>query len=118
MDRRICSSGWEKYLNIKLSPEKLRACDGCSIADPERNIYYLNCRIRKCAMINGIENCAYCSGYPCEELTKTHSVQKIYNREDFIKKTGKEITETDYRRFIEPYAGLCHLNKDQKFIVR
>jgi hypothetical protein len=110
-NRRFCSSGWEKYLNIKLSAEKLRPCDGCSIADSERNIYYLNCRIRKCTMINGIENCAFCSGYPCEELTKTHSVQKINNREDFIKKTSKEISETDYRQFVEPYAGLYHLNK-------
>jgi hypothetical protein len=109
--RRSCSSGWGKYLNIKLSPEKLRACDGCSIADSERKTYYLNCMIRKCAMVNGIENCAFCSGYPCEELTRTHSVQKIFNRQDFVKQTGKEISEADYSHFIEPYAGLYHLNK-------
>jgi hypothetical protein len=71
----------------------LRACDGCSIPDPDRKIYYLNCRIRKWAMINGIENCAYCKGFPCDELIKAHSVQQITNREEFKIETGKEISE-------------------------
>jgi hypothetical protein len=45
-DKNVVLVG-ERFLNIKLSPEKLRACDGCSIPDPDRKIYYLNCRIRK-----------------------------------------------------------------------
>jgi hypothetical protein len=116
-NRRKCSSGWEKFLDIKLSPEKLRACDGCSIADSERKTYYLNCKIRKCAMVNAIDNCAYCKGFPCEELLKAHSVQQITNREEFIKKTGKEISEQDYRLFIEPYAGLYRLNQIRQKIA-
>lgn len=116
-NRRKCSSGWEKFLDIKLSPEKLRACDGCSIADSDRKIFYLNCKIRKCAMINEIENCAYCKGFPCEELLKAHSVQQISNRDEFIKKTGKEISEQDYRLFIEPYAGLYRLNQIRQKIA-
>jgi hypothetical protein len=110
-NRRSCSVGWEKFLTIKLSPEKLRACDGCSIHDSERKTYYLNCKLRKCAMINDIVNCAYCTGLPCDELLKAHSVQKINNRDEFIKMTGKEISENDYKLFIEPYTGLFHLNK-------
>jgi hypothetical protein len=62
-------------------------------------------------MINEIENCAYCKSFPCEELLKAHSVQQISNRDEFIKKTGKEISEKDYRLFIEPYAGLYRLNE-------
>ena len=92
-DGNKCSAGWEKFLDIKLSPEKLRLCDGCSVPDSERKTYYLNCKIRKCAMINEIENCAFCAGFPCDELLKAHSIQKINNRDDFIKKTGKEISE-------------------------
>jgi len=69
-NRKICSAGWEKYVGIKLSPEKLRACDGCSVLDEKRKTYYLNCKIRKCAIINGIENCAFCKGFPCDELKK------------------------------------------------
>lgn len=110
-DRQQCSSAWKEFLNIKLSPEKLRVCDGCSIPDRERENYYVNCRIRKCAMLNEMENCAFCTGFPCNELLKAHSIQKINNRDEFIKQTGKEISESDYRLFIEPYTGLHHLNK-------
>ena len=110
-ERKICSSGWEKFLNIKLSPEKLRECDGCSVSDNKRKIYYLNCKIRKCAIINEIDNCAYCKGYPCDELLKAHSVQKINSKQEFIEKTRKEISDSDYFKFIEPYTGLGHLNK-------
>jgi Histone deacetylase complex, SIN3 component len=67
-------------------------------------------------MINEIENCAYCKGFPCEELLKAHSVQQITNRDEFIKKTGKDISEQDYRFFIEPYAGLFRLNKVRQTI--
>ena len=116
-NRRECSSGWEKFLDIKLSPEKLRACDGCSISDSERKTYYLNCKIRKCAMINAIDNCAYCKSFPCEELLKAHSVQQITKREEFIKKIGKEISEQDYKLFIEPYAGLYRLNQIRQKIT-
>ena len=114
--REKCSAGWSKYLNIKLSPEKLRACDGCSIPDSERKTYYLNCKIRQCAMINEIENCAYCRIFPCDELLKVHSVQTITNRAEFTRQTGRQISEEDYNFFIEPYAGLQHLNKISKTI--
>jgi hypothetical protein len=109
--RRKCSEDWAKFLGIKLSPEKLRDCDGCSMPDSERQVYYLNCKIRKCATINNIENCAYCIGFPCEELLKVHSIQKIKNRDEYINQTGREISETDYSRIIEPYTGINHLNK-------
>ena len=109
--RNKCSSGWERFLNIKLSPEKLRTCDGCSVPDEERNTYYLNCKIRKCVLLNNVENCAFCAGFPCEELLHVHSLQKITSRQEFIKITEKDISDDDYRYFIEPYAGLVHLNK-------
>lgn len=109
--RKKCSAGWEKYLGIKLSPQKLRACDGCSIPDSKRKTYYLNCKIRKCAIINEVENCAYCTAFPCNELLNAHSLQNISSRNEYIKKTGKEISAGDYRNFIEPYTGLFRLKK-------
>lgn len=115
--RQNCSTGWAKYLNIKLSPEKLRACDGCSVPDNKRKTFYLNCKIRKCAIINEIENCAFCSGFPCYELLNVHSIQTISNRQDFMDRTGKEISDDDFNRFIEPYAGLGHLNKIRQSLL-
>ncbi len=108
--RKYCSAGWEKYLGIKLSPAKLRLCDGCSLPDSERKIYYLNCKIRKCALVNEVENCAYCSAYPCEELKNAHSVQEIRSRDEFMQKKGKYIPEDEYTAFVGPYAGLYHLD--------
>ena len=110
-DRLRCSTGWKSYLNIKLSPEKLRACDGCSIPDSQRHIFYLNCKVRKCAMDNGFDNCAYCKGFPCDELQEMHSLQKIKDLSDFVSKKGIEISEQEYKVFIEPYTGLAHLEK-------
>ena len=110
-DRKRCSWGWEKYLNIKLSPEKLRLCDGCSILDKNRKIYYLNCYVRKCAMINGIKNCAYCSAYPCHEVLTIHSLQKPGAKDKIMERLGAAIPKNDYWAFIEPYEGVKHLNE-------
>jgi hypothetical protein len=110
-DRKRCSWGWKKYLNIKLSPEKLRPCDGCSISDDKRKVYYLNCHVRKCAMINGVENCAFCSDYPCREVLNIHSLQKPDAKEKIIERTGASIQQEDYLAFIEPYEGIKHLNE-------
>lgn len=114
--RRKCSSGWQKYLGIRLSPEKLRACDGCSLPDGDRNTYYLNCKVRKCCIENGIDNCAYCSAFPCKELETVHSIQTVQSKEDFASLMGRDINEADFQRFIEPYAGLKHLNDIRKQI--
>jgi len=110
-DRKRCSWGWQKYLNIRLSPEKLRLCDGCSIPDDKRKVYYLNCLVRKCAMKNGVKNCAYCSAYPCQEVLNIHSLQKPDAKEKIAERLGYEIPEQDYLAFIEPYEGIKHLDE-------
>ncbi|MFC1512109.1 DUF3795 domain-containing protein [Candidatus Latescibacterota bacterium] len=109
--RKQCSWGWEKYLAIKLKPEKLRLCDGCAISDKNRNIYYLNCRVRKCAILSGVENCAYCSAYPCQDVLTIHSVQKPNARERIEERIGYRIPQKDYINIVEPYEGIIHLDK-------
>lgn len=110
-ERNECSAGWSKYLDIKLSPEKLRPCDGCSIPDPERKVFYLSCKVRKCCIENEFDNCTWCSLFPCDELKTIHSLQNIQTREDFINKTGKEISNPDFLKFVEPYCGIKHLSE-------
>jgi hypothetical protein len=121
-DRKRCSWGWEEYLNIRLSPEKLRLCDGCPIPDSQRNVYYLNCIVRKCALTNRIKNCAYCSSYPCEEVKNLHVTFAEDIRDKIAAKIGREIPDKDYFDFIEPYEGLkklhvIHRTIDQNKIV-
>lgn len=116
-DRNRCSWGWDKYLNIKLRPEKLRPCDGCSIADEKRKVYYLNCHVRKCAIKNEIKNCAYCSAYPCYEVLNIHSMQKPDAIEKIERRIGASITEGDYMAIIEPYLGIKHLDEIRQTIA-
>ena len=109
--RKHCSWGWKKYLNIRLSPEKLRLCDGCNLPDEKRKVYYLNCRVRKCAIRNGIENCAYCSAYPCQDVLNIHEIQVPNAREKIEDQLGTPIPQKDYLTFIKPYEGIKQLNE-------
>jgi len=110
-DRKRCSRGWEKYFQIKIKPEKLRLCDGCSIPDQARKEYYLNCRVRRCANFNGVKNCAYCSAYPCQDVLTVHSVQKPGARERIEERLGHRIPQNDYLFIVEPYEGIKHLDE-------
>jgi hypothetical protein len=115
-NRIRCSWGWKRYLNISLSPEKLRLCDGCQIPDNMREVYYINCYVRKCAIENGIENCAYCSLYICDELKNLHITFAPDFKEKVEKRLGKKIPRKDYLDFIECYEGLNHLDNIRKNI--
>jgi hypothetical protein len=113
-DRKRCSRGWETYFGIKLRPEKLRSCDGCSMPDKERKVYYLNCRVRKCANLNDVKNCAYCSAYPCLDVQTIHSLQEPNAREKIEARIGYRIPEDDYLSIVEPYEGLKQLDRIRK----
>lgn len=111
-DRKRTSDGWHKYLGFRLSPEKLLRCDGCLMPTEENPVRYFKsgCYLRKCAEKNGVETCAYCSGFPCEDL-RLHEAP--YTREAIASQIGissNEIPEDDYLTYIEPYEGTKHLD--------
>ena len=109
-DRQRCSDGWEKYLGFRLSPGKLRLCDGCQAPDAENPILYQNCYVRRCAVRNGVETCADCSAYPqCEDVGMVS--RSADAREKIAARLGIPIPEEDYLTFIEPYEGIKHLDE-------
>ena len=110
-DRQRCSDGWHRYLGFRLSPGKLRICDGCQTPDDENPVRYLSCYVRKCAVRNGVETCAHCSGYPCEDVKNLHTIQRAGARERIAARLGAPIPEEDYLAFIEPYEGIKHLDE-------
>ncbi|MFB0534156.1 MAG: DUF3795 domain-containing protein [Anaerolineae bacterium] len=110
-DRQRCSDGWYKYLGFRLSPGKLRLCDGCQASDDDDPVRYQNCYVRKCAIRNGVETCAHCSGYPCEDVKTLHEIQRAGARERIAARLGTPIPEEDYLAFIEPYEGIKHLDE-------
>jgi len=113
-DRERCSRGFERYLGARLKPEKLRLCDGCIVQENKRKVYYVNCIVRKCALYNGIKNCAYCSEYPCGDVLNLHETQKPDALEKITERLGTAISQKDYLAFIEPYEGIKHLNEIRK----
>ena len=50
-------------------PEDIN-CDGC-LGDGQRIFSYCGvCEIRKCGRTKMVKSCGFCSGYPCERLSK------------------------------------------------
>ena len=58
-----------KHYGGETKPEDVGDCDGCK-TESGRLFSNNNCPMRICAIEKGIENCAYCEDYPCEELEK------------------------------------------------
>lgn len=58
---------WSEMFKASIKPEDIN-CDGCR-ADSKRLFSQVtDCEIRKCARNKNLENCAYCSEYPCAKL--------------------------------------------------
>ena len=57
----------EQY-GVEHRAEDIGDCDGCRTEDGR--LFCKDCKIRKCAKEKGVENCAYCEQYSCEELEK------------------------------------------------
>jgi hypothetical protein len=111
-DRQRCSDGWHKYLGARLHPDRC-CCDGCQTPDDEQPtlvIGKVGCNIRKCAVKNGVETCAHCSGFPCLAVRRQFSFD-AGSRERIAARLGAPVPEEDYLAFIEPYE--CHRHLDQ-----
>ena len=105
-DRQRISNGWFKYFGFRMNPQKLLRCDGCQASQEENPIRYINCKIRKCALYNGVETCANCSACPCEDVKANSSG---HTREKVMARLGTAIPEEGYLAFLEPYQGVEHL---------
>ncbi len=67
-ERKRVAELWSKIFGVEITPEYVN-CDGCKGGG--RLIEYCKiCEIRNCAIGRGIENCAYCSDYPCDRLKR------------------------------------------------
>lgn len=64
-----------------------------------------NCLVRQCVTKMGIENCAYCSRFPCGMIKDQGTA---WTREKCEAEKGP-ISEQDYLAFVEPFEGLKHL---------
>jgi hypothetical protein len=58
----------KEHYGQEFDPEFVTDCDGCKTKGDRLFSGCKSCQIRKCANEKNIENCAYCSEYPCEKL--------------------------------------------------
>jgi len=70
-ERRRVADMFTKQYGTEYKPEDI-SCDGC-LADGPRIFSYCGvCKIRECAKERKVENCVFCSEYPCGILSELH----------------------------------------------
>lgn len=65
--REELAKKWSKEYNSEIGPDEL-ICDGCSKNEGRHIDYWSECKIRECCEEKGLENCAHCGEYACDEL--------------------------------------------------
>ncbi len=103
---------WEPFVEdvkkyIGYVPAK-NPCHGCQT--PNENLakdvgvhnFLRGCAARKCAFDNEIENCAYCSRYPCDQI---EALNRGNRREDAERRVGESIPADKYESYIRVFEG-------------
>lgn len=65
----------KKQYGQEYKPEDITDCDGCRTEGGRLFSGSETCSVRKCASQKGIENCAHCDKYACEELEKLFATE-------------------------------------------
>ncbi|MFX1369105.1 MAG: DUF3795 domain-containing protein, partial [Promethearchaeota archaeon] len=115
---RLGAGEWESYRDsakkyVGYAPA-VKPCQGCQTPDDKLakdvgvHNFVRGCLARKCAIHNGVPNCAYCSRYPCDWIEAR--VGEI-SRELVSDRIGEPVPDDAYEIFIEPFQGKAHLDK-------
>lgn len=101
---------------LGFSPTKsFQNCLGCQTPEnqlpKDSPIPLRNCTTRLCVKRNEIENCAYCSRFPCAYI-KVKAME--WSRENIEKKFRKSISNEDFNKFVEPFESFNHLKEIRK----
>jgi hypothetical protein len=75
----------KEHYGQECKPEDVTDCDGCKAESGRLFSGSKNCQIRKCGRQKGVENCAHCNEYVCENL------EKFFNTEPDARKRLDEI---------------------------
>lgn len=114
---RISEEGWESYRDdakkyVGFTPTA-KPCMSCQTPNEKLakdvgvHNFVRGCLARECATNNEIQNCAYCSRYPCDWIVA--HIGEI-TRETVSERLGESVPDEAYERFIEPFQGKAHLD--------
>lgn len=67
--RKETAEKWSKMFNPIIKLEDIN-CLGCTSKSKNVFLHCTVCEFRKCGQDRKIKNCAYCTEYPCENLSK------------------------------------------------
>jgi hypothetical protein len=101
--QQVLSDGWYKYFGFRIPPEQI-LCDGCLSADSKT--IDQNCLVRPCVIAKGLNNCAGCEDYACENLG-----DRLVVYEEMAARFADPIPQEDRRLFILPYENKQRLEK-------
>jgi hypothetical protein len=114
---RISEEGWESYREdakkyVGFTPTA-KPCQTCQTPNEKLakdvgvHNFVRGCLARECATYNGIQNCAYCSRYPCDWIVA--HIGEI-TRESTSERLGESVPDKAYEQFIKPFQGKAHLD--------
>ena len=107
--RQRLVEGWRKYLGHEMYTVENVRCDGCR---NDGRLADKSCPVRPCAIEKGVDNCAYCDEYPCDELEGL-----ICSREKFVERLGA-IPEEDYNLCLRQFESAPELASIRKALAK
>lgn len=91
------SDGWHQYFGFRIPPEQI-LCNGC-LSEDSKTIDE-NCPVRPCVIAKGLQNCAGCEEYACDNLR-----DRLVIFEEMAAKFPDPISQEYRRLFIQPYEN-------------
>jgi hypothetical protein len=109
---------WDDYVEevkkyVGYTPTK-NPCHGCQTPDDKltRDVgvhnFLRGCSARKCALQSNLQNCAYCSRYPCDRLVV---MNQEHTRETVSKRIGEPVPEAMYEKHVKIFEGTKQLDE-------
>lgn len=66
-------------------------CDGCLVNDGALMNFCNDCTTRQCAISKGIENCAHCADFACENLQKHWKMAGVTEPKETLEKIHQNL---------------------------
>jgi hypothetical protein len=119
MRKKIGKEDWEeysekvkKYTGFKPIKYEWEGCVGCLTPNEELPKHpFFNflrkCRTRKCGNNNEVNNCAYCSRFPCTNTVASNN----FTREKISEKLESSIDDITYDCYIKMFDSMTNLKK-------
>jgi len=85
-------------------------CVGCQTPEDEwpkgTRIPFKNCSIRLCVLKSNLNNCAFCSRFPCDSIKLKANE---WSKEKVEKRMNKKTSDEDYKKYISPFEAYRRL---------